>query len=73
MTTPRMRRTAVTAVFLSLGLALTACGSRTDAAGGGAAPAAASCVDTSGSSVKIGFLNSRSGTMAISEVTVTTR
>ncbi|SDG64714.1 urea transport system substrate-binding protein [Lentzea fradiae] len=29
-----------------------------------------SCVDTSGSSVKIGFLNSRSGTMAISENTV---
>ena len=66
-----MRRTAVTAVFLSLGLALTACGSRVDPAGtGGAAPAAASCVDTSGSSIKIGFLNSRSGTMAISENTV---
>ena len=66
-----MRRTAVTAVFLSLGLALTACGSRVDPAGtGGSAPAAASCVDTSGSSVKIGFLNSRSGTMAISENTV---
>ena len=66
-----MRRTAVTAVFLSLGLALTACGSRVDpAATGGSAPAAASCVDTSGSSIKIGFLNSRSGTMAISENTV---
>ena len=66
-----MRRTAVTAVFLSLGLALTACGSRVDPAGtGGSAPAAASCVDTSGSSIKIGFLNSRSGTMAISENTV---
>ena len=50
VTTPRMRRTAVTAVFLSLGLALTACGSRVDPAGtGGSAPAAASCVDTSGS------------------------
>ena len=59
------------AVFLSLGLALTACGSRVDPAGtGGSAPAAASCVDTSGSSIKIGFLNSRSGTMAISENTV---
>ncbi|MCC3297438.1 urea ABC transporter substrate-binding protein [Arthrobacter caoxuetaonis] len=31
---------------------------------------AASCVDTSGDSVKIGFLNSLSGTMAISESTV---
>ena len=71
VTTPRMRRTAVTAVFLSLGLALTACGSRVDPAGtGGSAPAAASCVDTSGSSIKIGFLNSLSGTMAISENTV---
>src|SRR5690606_4538874 len=29
-----------------------------------------SCVDTSGSEIKIGFLNSRSGTMAISENTV---
>jgi urea transport system substrate-binding protein len=48
---------------------LTACGSKVDdAATGGTAPA--SCVDTSGSSVKIGFLNSRSGTMAISENTV---
>ena len=66
-----MRRTAVTAVFLSLGLALTACGSRVDSAGaGGAAPAAASCVDTSGSTIKVGSLNSLSGTMAISEVTV---
>ncbi|GAA4558036.1 urea ABC transporter substrate-binding protein [Pseudonocardia xishanensis] len=58
----------MTAAFLSLGLALTACGSRVDDAGGGAA--AESCVDTAGSSVKIGFLNSRSGTMAISENTV---
>jgi urea transport system substrate-binding protein len=72
VTTPRTRRTAVTAVFLSLGLALTACGSRVDpgAAGGGGPAAAASCVDTSGPTVKIGFLNSRSGTMAISENTV---
>ena len=55
MTTPRTRRTAVTAVFLSLGLALTACGSRVDSgAAGGGAPAAASCVDTSGPTVKIG-------------------
>jgi urea transport system substrate-binding protein len=39
---------------------------------GSAAPgaAAAGCVDTSGDSVKIGFLNSLSGTMAISEKTV---
>ncbi|MGH3567895.1 MAG: urea ABC transporter substrate-binding protein [Pseudonocardia sp.] len=69
MSSPRTRRTAVTAVFLSLGLALTACGSRVDS-GAATGPAPASCVDTSGSEVKIGFLNSRSGTMAISENTV---
>ena len=65
----RARRSLLTAAFLSLGLALTACGSRVDDAGGTTA-AAESCVDTSGDSVKIGFLNSRSGTMAISENTV---
>ncbi|MGH3612735.1 MAG: transporter substrate-binding protein, partial [Pseudonocardia sp.] len=59
----------MTAVFLSLGLALTACGSRVDS-GAATGPAPASCVDTSGSEMKIGFLNSRSGTMAISENTV---
>jgi urea transport system substrate-binding protein len=64
----RARRTALTAAVLTLGLVLSACGSRVDETGGGAA--AESCVDTSGDSVKIGFLNSRSGTMAISENTV---
>lgn len=48
-------------------LALAGCGgTKSDSAGA----ASAGCVDTSGSSVKIGFLNSLSGTMAISEVTV---
>jgi urea transport system substrate-binding protein len=42
------------------------CGSRAGISG----TSAASCVDTSGSSVKIGLLNSLSGTMAISEKTV---
>nr|WP_328842538.1 urea ABC transporter substrate-binding protein [Nakamurella leprariae] len=63
-------------------LALTACGSKVNAAADGgpsssSSSAAASsgaakesCVDTSGDSVKIGFLNSLSGTMAISEKTV---
>ncbi|PXY24554.1 urea ABC transporter substrate-binding protein [Prauserella flavalba] len=54
---------AVTAAMV-----LTACGSRVDDESGG--QAAASCVDTSGDSVKVGFLNSLSGTMAISEKTV---
>jgi urea transport system substrate-binding protein len=76
-----LRRTRGPAVAVAALLALTACGSRVDststtsaAAGGSgsAAPgaAAASCVDTSGDTVKIGFLNSLSGTMAISEKTV---
>ena len=57
------------AVVLALGLS--ACGAKTDSASTGttAAAAAKSCVDTSGS-VKVGFLNSLSGTMAISEKTV---
>ncbi|QRY43878.1 urea ABC transporter substrate-binding protein [Mycolicibacterium boenickei] len=49
------------------GLLLAGCGSRasdTDTAN------AASCVDTSGPKIKVGSLNSLSGTMAISEVTV---
>lgn len=37
---------------------------------GSAAAAASGCVDTTGATVKIGFLNSLSGTMAISEKTV---
>ncbi|MDQ2709521.1 MAG: urea ABC transporter substrate-binding protein [Actinomycetota bacterium] len=48
---------------------MSACGAKVDS-GGGAATAAKSCADTSGDKVKIGFLNSRSGTMAISENTV---
>ena len=76
-----LRRTRGPAVAVAALLALTACGSRVDSASttsaaagasGSTAPgaAAASCVDTTGDSVKIGFLNSLSGTMAISEKTV---
>ncbi|MBL0888591.1 urea ABC transporter substrate-binding protein [Myceligenerans sp. I2] len=59
-----------TASLAALGVvALSACGARVDS--GSAAPTTAeSCVDTSGDTVKIGFLNSLSGTMAISEQTV---
>ncbi|MGH3812572.1 MAG: transporter substrate-binding protein, partial [Pseudonocardiaceae bacterium] len=49
------------------GLVLAGCGSRV---GDSAGSSATSCADTSGDSVKIGFLNSLSGTMAISEKTV---
>ncbi|MFI1988297.1 urea ABC transporter substrate-binding protein [Actinoplanes sp. NPDC020271] len=54
---------AVTAVAL-----LTACGARTNDSA--TASGAGATIDTSGSSVKVGLLNSLSGTMAISEVTV---
>jgi urea transport system substrate-binding protein len=55
-----------TAVLAVASLALTACGG----AKAGEETKAKSCVKTDGDSVKIGFLNSLSGTMAISEVTV---
>jgi urea transport system substrate-binding protein len=58
-------------VLVAAAMVLTACGgSKTDdedSAGGGGAE---SCVDTSGDSIKLGFLNSTSGAMAISEQTV---
>jgi urea transport system substrate-binding protein len=63
MSTLRLLGSAAAALLL-----LSACGSRVDDSGGSST--AASCVDTSGSTVKIGFLNSLSGTMAISEKTV---
>ncbi|MCV7191691.1 urea ABC transporter substrate-binding protein [Mycolicibacterium brumae] len=58
---------AAGAVAATASLVLAGCGSR---AGDEESGAAASCVDTSGPSVKVGSLNSLSGTMAISEVTV---
>ena len=68
--TPATRPVVASLAVLAVA-ALSACGARVDAAGGGAsASAAEGCVDTSGDTVKIGFLNSLSGTMAISEQTV---
>jgi urea transport system substrate-binding protein len=58
---------AATSVMVTAGLVLSGCGSKaseTDTA------KSDSCVDTSGSNIKVGSLNSLSGTMAISEVTV---
>ncbi len=57
------------AAALALGLALASCGAKADEEGGGGS-GAESCVDTSGNTVKVGFLNSLSGTMSISEKTV---
>jgi urea transport system substrate-binding protein len=62
----RQRWGSAAAALLAAGLLIVGCGSRAGSSG----TSAASCVDTSGSSVKIGLLNSLSGTMAISEKTV---
>ena len=64
-----LKRSALAAgsVVFATSLALSGCGSKaTDTE----AATAASCVDTSGATIKVGSLNSLSGTMAISEVTV---
>lgn len=63
---PGSRKWIITAMASVLGLTLSACGARA----GDEAAAAESCVDTSGDSIKIGLINSLSGTMAISETTV---
>ncbi|MBC2639524.1 MULTISPECIES: urea ABC transporter substrate-binding protein [unclassified Rhodococcus (in: high G+C Gram-positive bacteria)] len=68
MRTFSQRALAVPTVLAAIGLVLTGCGSKaSDTAG---ESTAASCVDTSGDTIKVGSLNSLSGTMAISEVTV---
>ncbi|WP_016931976.1 urea ABC transporter substrate-binding protein [Rhodococcus sp. R1101] len=64
------RAIAAPAALVAVGLVLSACGSRAGDEGSTTAAGAASCVDTSGDTVKVGSLNSLSGTMAISEVTV---
>ncbi|MEU5842397.1 urea ABC transporter substrate-binding protein [Rhodococcus sp. NPDC047139] len=64
------RAIAAPAALVAVGLVLTACGSRAGDDGATTASGAASCVDTSGDTIKVGSLNSLSGTMAISEVTV---
>jgi urea transport system substrate-binding protein len=67
--TSRARLTSTAAAALAAGLILSSCGAKSDDEGGSDS-ASAGCVDTSGDTVKLGFLNSLSGTMAISEVTV---
>ncbi|WP_062214917.1 urea ABC transporter substrate-binding protein [Streptomyces sp. NBRC 109706] len=62
----RVRHLAAIAVAGATALALTACGARA----GEESTSAAATIDTSGDTVKVGLLNSLSGTMAISEVTV---
>jgi urea transport system substrate-binding protein len=68
--TRHSRAYAGAAMLIAAAMVLTACGGsktdddESDAAGGD------SCVDTSGDTIKLGFLNSTSGAMAISEQTV---
>jgi urea transport system substrate-binding protein len=66
---PMFNRSVLVAgsVVVTASMLLSACGSK---AGDEEGSAAASCVDTSGDTIKVGSLNSLSGTMAISEVTV---
>jgi urea transport system substrate-binding protein len=62
------RRSLLTGIsVLGASAALGACGAKT---GSDTSPAAGAKADTSGDTVKVGLLNSLSGTMAISEVTV---
>lgn len=62
----RARLLTGTVAAVATTLTISACGAQTGEDGA----ASASCVDTSGDTIKLGFLNSLSGTMAISETTV---
>src|SRR6266516_6123029 len=62
----RVRLIAACAAILVTAVGLTACGSKT----GQTSTGAGAVVDTAGPTIKVGLLNSLSGTMAISEVTV---
>ena len=61
---------ATGAIAATTALILSGCGARAGDTEESAAPAAESCIDTSGDTIKLGFLNSLTGGMAISEKTV---
>ncbi|MCH7230345.1 urea ABC transporter substrate-binding protein [Glycomyces sp. L485] len=63
---PTARALVASAAVVFTAAATAACGARA----GEEAAAAESCLDTSGDTIKVGALNSLSGTMAISETTV---
>ena len=69
-----MSRKLTAVAFIAAGtMALASCGApveQTADSPSGTGSSSGTCVDTSGSSIKIGFVNSLSGTMAISEKTV---
>jgi urea transport system substrate-binding protein len=64
-----LRRPIAVSFALTALLAASACGAKVDDEGGASA-GAESCIDSSGDTIKIGLLNSMSGTMSISERTV---
>jgi urea transport system substrate-binding protein len=63
----KTKAVTVGSIIITTGLVLSGCGSK---AANSPTAEARSCVDVSGPSIKVGSLNSLSGTMAISEVTV---
>jgi urea transport system substrate-binding protein len=64
------KRLRVGAIGTALALVLAGCGAKAGDETPGGSASAASCIDTSGDTVKLGFLNSLTGGMAISEKTV---
>jgi len=70
MFTPSRRHALLPATLLAAAVVLAGCGSKVSSSGTSAASAPAASIDTAGDTVKVGLLNSLSGTMAISEVTV---
>ncbi|WP_327008051.1 urea ABC transporter substrate-binding protein [Dactylosporangium sp. NBC_01737] len=71
-TSKRLRAlVAAGAIGTTVALVLAGCGAKAgDEEKPGGAASAASCIDTSGDTIKLGFLNSLTGGMAISEKTV---
>ncbi|HLL68461.1 MAG TPA: urea ABC transporter substrate-binding protein [Micromonosporaceae bacterium] len=63
-------RIAACAAIVATTMTIAACGSKTGETSSSSSAAAGAAVDTSGPTIKVGLLNSLSGTMAISEVTV---
>ena len=70
-TSKRLRALVATgAIGTTVALVLAGCGARSGDDTPGGSAAATSCIDTSGDTIKLGFLNSLTGGMAISEKTV---
>ena len=78
MTKSRIRRLGAAVAAIAALVSMSGCGwgrtvaekNAAEASASTGTSSASSCVDTSGSTIKIGFVNSLSGTMAISETTV---